>query len=128
MPFSDDQLMDFMKETIKTTTATATTVNDMKERLFGDGGDGSGALAKLYEISQQHNNAAVAALTAHAAQDIKDFGSVNKNIAKVSKKVTWFSASVATAGAIGTFVLGLLTWHAAEVAAKAAVVANHLSK
>ena len=123
MPFSDEQLL----KLIETGVANSTKLDILSERLFGDGSDGAGALAKLYSIAEQHNTSAIEALTAHALVDKADFKEVNTNVAAVDKKVTWFSGGIAAAGAIGTFLLGLLTWHATQLAAKAAEVANQIA-
>ena len=122
MPLSDEMLMQFMKETIATTTATGEAVKDLRERIFPNGQPS--AFQQLYKIGEDHHNTAIQMVTAHTAQDVIDFKEVNCAVAKVDQKVTWYSGAIAACGAIGTLILGLLTWHAAEVAAKAAVIAN----
>lgn len=123
MPFSDEQVV----KLIETSVATATKVDTLTERLFGDNSDGAGALAKLYTIAETHNTNAIAALNAHAIVDKEDFKEVNNAVAAVDKKVTWYSGAIAALGAVGTVILGLMTWHAASVAARAAEVANQLA-
>ena len=120
MPLSDDQIV----KLIETTVATATKVDNLTQRLFGDGSDGAGAVSKLYQIGESHNEFARTALAQHAADDVVNFKEINQAVAKVDTKVTRWSGAIAACGAIGTLILGLLTWHAAAVAAKAAVIAN----
>jgi hypothetical protein len=119
MPFSDEQVI----KLIETTVATATKVDNLTQRLFGGGFD-AGAIAKLYQIGESHNTFATAALEKHACEDEINIKAVNTAVNAVDRKVTWYSGAIAACGAIGTLILGLLTWHAAEVAAKAAVIAN----
>ena len=123
MPFTDEQVI----KLIENSTRTAAVVETMQERLFGDGSDGAGAIAKLYAISERHNTDAIQALKDHAAEDAKNFKEVNVGVSRVKDKLTWYAGSIATAGGIGTLLLGLLTMHYAAVAAHAAEVANQIA-
>jgi hypothetical protein len=103
---------------------TSTTLTLMNERLFGDGSEGSGSLARLYTLIEKHNDAALENLKAHAAQDSTDFKSVNDAITKVDRKVVWYGGGIAVLGAIGTILLGALATHFASVAAAAVQAAQ----
>lgn len=103
---------------------TSTMVKLMNERLFGDGSDGSGSLARLYDLIEKHNDAALANLKAHAAQDVLDFRSVSESVNKVEKKVVWYGGGIAVLGAIGTILLGALAAHFASIAAAAVQAAQ----
>ena len=126
MPLSDEMLMQFMKETIATTTATGEAVKDLRERIFPNGQPS--AFQQLYKIGEDHHNAAIQMVTTHTEKDVQDFKDVNCAIAKVDQKLTWYSGAIAACGAIGTLVIGWLTYHATAVAAHAAIIANSIHK
>src|SRR5215831_3686915 len=80
MAISDEVLLQFMQQTTAAVTASATKIENMEKRLFGNGQPG--IIEKLYEHGESLATAHATALHEHVEADAQRYAEVHDSLTK----------------------------------------------